>query len=1327
MFRWLTRLFSFLSWTVLVLGLLLGMAWGALHLWIVPRIEHYRPDLEQWASKAVGLPVHIGQLQAVSNGWVPSFELRDIELRDAQGHTALRLPQVWVAVSVRSLLRLQLEQLALDRPDLDVRRDSTGQWTVAGLKLGPDDGQASPMADWLFSQKEIVVRGGTLHWTHEADPASAETPTTTLDLTNVDVVIRNALRSHKLRVDATPPAAWGQRFALMAQMSSPLLSVHPGQLQDWSGQVFAEFAHVDVAQLSTHLRPFTPGMKIEQGEGRLRLWTDLAKGRWTGGHTQLQLQHLRMQLGAQLPLLAFDHIAGQVSGNYSPHGFSLNTHQLVFDTPQGLKWQGGDMAVDYAAAEDDKPAHGRIQAQQLDLGQLRQLAPKLPLPAQTLQALEHSQIQGQLQQLDAQWTGSWPQLSAYSVKAQAHTLGWTSPVEQPGWPGVQGAQLELNASEQGGRLNLSLPGGGTLDLPGVLEEATVPLQELQAQAQWTVKQGQVDVPQWSVRLRNTDLQAQANGSWHPGPEALGTLDLKGSIARAEASRVARYLPTSLPAEVRQYVSQAVRAGQLANVQVRIKGPLEKLPFAQAAAGEFRFAGQVHHLSLDYMPAVVRPATMRAWPVMNDMNGELVFDRWGMQFKGLSASVGTAKRSLNFGTIDVRIPDMGHQAELHVAAKAKGSAAAALLALRDTALDDALDGALHSTEATGNVQGDFALDLPLHDNAPARLQGQVQLLGNDVRMAPYLPGVQKTKGSISFGHQGFSLRQLQGQLLGGPVRIEGGMQIQGKTPVLNIRLQGQASAAGLQAASELAPLNALAQRMSGASHYSAELGWRDGLPMLSVHSTLQGLAMDLPAPLNKTAAQSMPLHISSSAQAGSSGQRDLVHVELGTLFNASYERKLSQSLPQVVRGSMGLGVPRSLTPPLPEQGVAATLKFDALDADTWLALLQTSGEARQGSLPDASLGYLPTRMSLQANALHVDGRTLHQLMVTASRDGRLWSANVDARELTGQLQYRLAQEQQTARIFARLSRLDVPPSTGVTTDSMLQSPTTSIPALDIVVQKLRLRGKDLGQVEIQAINREVQRADRSTTREWQLNTFNITLPEARLLASGRWQPGLRTAMDFKLDVKDAGALLTRLGTPDALRDGPGTLTGTISWQGSPLQPHYPSMDGQFNIDLGHGQFLKADPGVAKLLGVLSLQALPRRLLLDFRDVFYQGFVFDTVRGDVSIQHGIAQTRNLQIKGVNAFVQMDGSADIAQETQRLHVLVMPELDAGTASLVAGFAVNPVVGLTSYLAQKILQNPLNKATSEAFLIDGAWSDPKVTKMEPGPAGSTPATPSR
>jgi uncharacterized protein YhdP len=158
--------------------------------------------------------------------------------------------------------------------------------------------------------------------------------------------------------------------------------------------------------------------------------------------------------------------------------------------------------------------------------------------------------------------------------------------------------------------------------------------------------------------------------------------------------------------------------------------------------------------------------------------------------------------------------------------------------------------------------------------------------------------------------------------------------------------------------------------------------------------------------------------------------------------------------------------------------------------------------------------------------------------------------------------------------------------------------------------------------------------------------------------------------------------------------------------------YPSLTGNFHINVEGGQFLKADPGLAKLLSVLSLQSLPRRLSLDFRDVFTQGFAFDFVRGDIAIDQGIAATNNLQMKGVNAAVLMEGKADLAHETQDLKVVVVPEINAGTASLVAT-AINPAIGVGTFLAQMFLREPLMKAATQEFHVDGTWTDPKVTRV--------------
>jgi uncharacterized protein YhdP len=182
-----------------------------------------------------------------------------------------------------------------------------------------------------------------------------------------------------------------------------------------------------------------------------------------------------------------------------------------------------------------------------------------------------------------------------------------------------------------------------------------------------------------------------------------------------------------------------------------------------------------------------------------------------------------------------------------------------------------------------------------------------------------------------------------------------------------------------------------------------------------------------------------------------------------------------------------------------------------------------------------------------------------------------------------------------------------------------------------------------------------------------------------------------------------------------------MEGQVAWTGSPITPDYPSMTGDFTVDVENGQFLKADPGIAKLLGVLSLQSLPRRLTLDFRDVFSEGFPFDFFRGDIAIEQGIAITNNLQMKGVNAAVLMEGRADIARETQDIKVVVIPEINAGTASLIAS-VINPAVGIGTFLAQMFLRKPLTEAATQEFHIDGNWADPKITRV-PRKSGGTPA----
>ena len=187
--------------------------------------------------------------------------------------------------------------------------------------------------------------------------------------------------------------------------------------------------------------------------------------------------------------------------------------------------------------------------------------------------------------------------------------------------------------------------------------------------------------------------------------------------------------------------------------------------------------------------------------------------------------------------------------------------------------------------------------------------------------------------------------------------------------------------------------------------------------------------------------------------------------------------------------------------------------------------------------------------------------------------------------------------------------------------------------------------------------------------------------------------------------------------DLIKRGNGEMKGDLSWDSVPFALDLPSLSGKMSLKVQAGQFLKADPGAAKLLSVISLQSLPRRLNLDFRDIFSKGFAFDEITANATIANGIMNTENLKMNGVNATVLMNGSVNIARESQNLHVVIIPEINAAAASIAYGF-INPAIGVGTFLAQMFLREPLMKQFTHEYSVTGSWKEPVIReiKSEPG-----------
>src|SRR6185503_12805572 len=209
------------------------------------------------------------------------------------------------------------------------------------------------------------------------------------------------------------------------------------------------------------------------------------------------------------------------------------------------------------------------------------------------------------------------------------------------------------------------------------------------------------------------------------------------------------------------------------------------------------------------------------------------------------------------------------------------------------------------------------------------------------------------------------------------------------------------------------------------------------------------------------------------------------------------------------------------------------------------------------------------------------------------------------------------------------------------------------------------------------------------------------------------------LEFQLDAADAGAFLGRAGFPNVVKGSKATLLGSLAWRGELSDIDYPTLAGDLKLEAAEGQFLEIDAGYGKLLSLMSLQQVPRRIGLDFSDVFSKGFKFERIDAEARVDKGVMGLKDFRMTGSAADVEMRGTVDIARETQDLHVRIIPGVGdtAGTALVF----VNPAVGVAAVIAQRVLKNPLGQMLAYQYTVTGSWSDPKVARASvPRPVDS-------
>ena len=798
------------------------------------------------------------------------------------------------------------------------------------------------------------------------------------------------------------------------------------------------------------------------------------------------------------------------------------------------------------------------------------------------------------------------------------------------------------------------------------------------------------------------------------------LDFYAHIDQAQVPAAKLFWSAGMSPTAVEFLDRALVAGTVEEGDLVVRGSLADWPFRHNE-GRFEAHARISGLTFDYG---------ERWPQATGLSVEASFVDNGM----LAEARGGESLGVELDHAVALIPDFSDTTvDLNV--QGNGSGASLLKFVRQSPIARDQADTLAKLRLGGSGAFGFHLSLPVKDTGALRLDGSAQLTDMDVDAPEWKLELDRLSGPVNFDAHGMHAGPLAGSFRGQPSSLDLAIADATGQPdtVLSARLEGRYALAELvEGYPQLAWLGKAAE---GRSEYTIGFDIAHGggrsVQTLSADSMLTGTTLKLPVPLSKPADAVLPLHLT----VGVPVENARLDVALGDVMRARFRLPAGDTQPLAAAIARGTAMPESL----PDKGLRIRGHAAALDVSGWVQ------HAVAGSSSDG-----PGLESIDAEAdralvFEHDFPDMH-IKALPGTDGL--AIDVDSPAMAGHVDVPAA-DLRTRGITARLQRLywpqaapppaakpvaepgrGAPPPAAATAQATAAPPAdaaatgiepAALPPFHLWIGDLRLGTARLGEARLETW---------PTAQGMHIDQLRALSKSVQLNAGGDWNGTAQASqshMRIDFAAQNLGSMLTAFGYEGLFSGGKTHAVLDASWPGAPTSFALANMTGTLAVDVSHGRIPDVAPGVGRLFGLVSVAELPRRLTLDFGDVFGKGLAFDSIKGDFRFAGGNASTDNLQMRGPAADIDIHGRTGLRARDYDQQVYVVPHV-GNSLPVVGAVVAGPVGAAAGFAVQGLLGKGLNKAASARYHVTGSWEKPVFTLVEkheaqPAPAASAPA----
>jgi uncharacterized protein (TIGR02099 family) len=1217
-----------------------------------PTVATRKVDLEELLADKMQHTVRLGRIEPYWDGLNPGVRVWGAIIYGEDGRTpSVRVAEVQGTIAILPLAwgRIEIDRLVFVRPTLTLIRKADGRVDIVGLTPSAAATGEGGFA-WLLQQSRLAIEGGELRWIDARDPA--EPP---LLLSQVDIALRNSGDRHRLTASANfPPAVCHECSVSLDVYGNPLVG-------PWEGRAALRSRGLDVAALPRVVRERLPAELRGQFNVQLR-------SQWRAGRPQIVRGEAAVS-GFQFPVgegrrpVTLRQLAANIDWRAGDDGWRLDLSDLRMALVRS-PWSAGRLRLTRSGGA------ASLEVQHVELDDLSAFVAAHQAEHPLLAHWAEVRPSGTLENIDLSLSAPFDAPETFRVKARLVDVGATARERLPGMRGLSG---RVSVDQNGGELDLDAT-HFSLDLPTVFR-APLEARRASGRVRWEKTDTAWRVIGEDLRVRGDDgdgvggmtLEVPHDRSVSP------VLRLQVDFRDGDGSHAARYYPARhLPPRTLEWMESAFIGGRVVSGRLIYEGPTREFPFDRGQ-GRFEIRARVKDGVYGYL---------RGWTPLTQAEADVTIDGSSVRVTGQGRIGSLIARDIR---VEVDRTEGEHGRVARVQGQVEGPVAETVRVLQ--AIDSPKVVAWQSyVRAIAQTEGDGMLSLDVQVPIKAGIDPSflaVYRFADTALRWDTGAGLVAANGFVRFSQAGLRDGNIQGQLFGGPLSVVATHH----ADELRVQAGGRVVSTEL-----LRGRRPLAERVSGGIDWS--LMWHNSArgPQIRMEADLSAVRSRLPPPLTKTDATSLEKLTVVTEQSRSDSV--VLALSAGAALSGKTAFSREEGGWRFQKGRIDIGKAGARLPQ--RNGLEVALSVDALDVDRWLPLL---GEGAQRPAPDLLVSFVA-----DIKRLTLANRNWGRLFLYLARRGAEWRTVVDGDALAGDGTLAFAPKSPPRARFD-LAYLRLPEGEGDVRDKEPSDP-RRLPSLDLRALTFEYKNRNFGALDFSAAPFE---------QGWRIDRMNLTRPEMKLVTRGVWRvtgESQSSDLNVEFDSDNMGTTLDAFGAVGQMANGKVRVRTNLSWPGSPLRPTLAGLDGKIEVSAEKGQFLKFDPGAARLFGLLDLRSIGRYLTLDFSPAFGKGFVFDAIHGTISVERGNAYTNDLVIKGPALGLAVNGRVGLAAEDYDLTLEASPKF-GNTLTLTSWGLFGPAAAAAVLALQSLFKRQIEEGTRVTYFIKGAWDHPTVTKL--------------